>query len=159
MSEEKKSLSRRSFLKGAATAGVVAAVSGGGLFVQKLEAQRGGSFLRRAGVKEPPGVKEDKDLIPLAENMFRTSLEGAYDAFNAAMEEFVKGKSNKANVNSLLARQGLKLRSAEAKAAGRSFDAPPSVLKIRKAQLKQKGWHAHGRVCFCGCCAHLHVTW
>ena len=58
MSEKKKSLSRRSFLKGATSAGVVAAVAGGGLFVQKLEAQ--GTKVKRGDVKEPPGVKKGR---------------------------------------------------------------------------------------------------
>ena len=68
MSEKKKLLSRRSFFKGAAAAGVVAAASGGGLLVKPLEAARG-QGLKRGMVKEPPGVKEDKDLGPLADNL------------------------------------------------------------------------------------------
>jgi hypothetical protein len=157
MSKEKKSLSRRSFLKGAATAGVAAAVSGGGLFVQNLEAQ-GQKKLKRANVKEPPGVKEDKDIKPLADNLAEASTQGAYDAFNAAAEDFVKGKSKRMDSRALLAKHGIKLKSPEAKAAAKSFNAPASVLKVRERQLKQKGWHSHASGYFFGWW-HWHITW
>ncbi|NIM17009.1 MAG: twin-arginine translocation signal domain-containing protein [Candidatus Aminicenantes bacterium] len=158
MSEEKKSLSRRSFLKGATTAGVVAAVSGGGLFVQKLEAQ-GRKAMKRASVKEPPGVKEDKDVEPLANNLAETSIQGAYDAFNAASEDFVKGKGRRMDSKALLAKHGIILKSPEARGAAKSFNAPPSVLKAREQQLKQKGWHSHCSGCFLVLCWHWHVSW
>ena len=157
MSEEKKSVSRRSFLKGAAVAGVAAAAAGSGLFVQKLSAQ--GYTLTRSDVREEPGVQEDKDLVPLAENLFKSSAEGGYDAFNAAFESFVKGNNKTADVKSLLAEQGLKLRSREASGAARSFEAPPSLLKLRALQLKQKGWHAHVSFSAWGVRVHGHVSW
>lgn len=158
MGEEKRPLSRRSFLKGAATVGVVMAASGSGLFVNKLEAAGGRKF-QRSGVKEPPGVTEDKDFAPLATNLGEASVEGAYDAFNAATEEFVKGNSKRMNTNALLARQGLKLKSTEAKAVGKDFSAPPSVLKVRELQLKQKGWHIHSSASIFGLYWHSHVSW
>lgn len=158
MSEEKKSLSRRSFLKGATTAGLVAAVSGGGLFVQKLEAQEG-KKKKRANVKEPRGVKVDKDIEPLAKNLGEASVEGAYDAFNAAAEDFVKGNSKQMNTNALLAKHGIRLKSSEAKAAAKSFNTPASILKVREHQLKQKGWHSHADGYVCCSYWHWHVTW
>jgi hypothetical protein len=158
MSEEKKPVSRRSFLKGAAVAGVAAAAAGSGLFVQKLSAQ-GGYTLARSDVREEPGVQDDKDLVPMAENLFKTSVEGGYDAFNAAFESFVKGNNKTADVKSLLAEQGLKLRSREASGAARSFEAPPSLLKLRMLQLKQKGWHAHCVFSAWGLRLHGHVSW
>ena len=157
MSEEKKSLSRRSFLKGATTAGVAAAVAGGGLFVQKLEAQQ--KKMKRANVKEPPGVKVDKDVEPLAKNLGEASVQGAYDAFNAAAEDFVKGNSRQMNTNALLAKHGIRLKSSEAKAAAKSFNAPASILKVREHQLKQKGWHSHADGYVCCSYWHWHVTW
>jgi hypothetical protein len=157
MSEEKKSLSRRSFLKGAAVAGAVAAVPGSGLFVQPLEAAK--KEFKRSTVKEPQGVKEDKDFVPLAKNLGEASVQGAYDAFNAATEDFVKGKSKKMNTNALLAKQGLKLRSSEAKNSAKAFNAPPSVLKVRELQLKQKGWHIHASASIWGWYWHAHVSW
>ncbi len=158
MSEDKKPLSRRSFLKGATTAGVVAAVSGGGLFVQKLEAQ-GSKKMKRANVKEPRGVKVDKDVEPLAKNLGEASVQGAYDAFNAAAEDFVKGKGKRMDSKALLAKHGVKLKSPEANAAAKSFNAPASVLKVRELQLKQKGWHSHADGYVCCSYWHWHVTW
>jgi hypothetical protein len=163
MSEEKKPLSRRSFLKGATTAGVVAAVSGGGLFVQKLEAQ-GQKKVKRANVKEPRGVKEDKDVVPMGKGLASASLEAAYDAFNSAAEQIVKGRDKKVNTKSALGRQGLKLKSSEAKRTDKSFNVPASVLKVRELQLKQKGWHSHASIyacygSYCVCIWHWHVTW
>jgi hypothetical protein len=158
MGEEKKSLSRRSFLKGATTAGVVAAVSGGGLFVQKLEAQ-GGKKMKRASVKEPRGVKVDKDVEPLAKNLGEASVQGAYDAFNAAAEDFVKGKGKRMDSKALLAKHGIILKSPEAKAAAKSFNAPASVLKAREQKSKQKGWHSHASGYVCCVYWHWHVTW
>lgn len=159
MSEEKKSLSRRSFLKGATTAGVVAAVAGGGLFGQKLEAQR--QEMKRRSVKEPPGVKVDKDLEPLANNLAEASVQGAYDAFNAAAEDFVKSKRMNMDTKDLLAKHGIMLKSPEARASARAFPTPPSVLKIRELKLKQKGFHSHTYGYSCGGCCywHIHVTW
>ncbi len=159
MSEEKKPLSRRSFLKGTTTAGVVAAVAGGGLFGQKLEAQR--KEMKRGSVKEPPGVKVDKDLEPLANDLAEASVQGAYDAFNAASEDFVKSKSMNMNSKALLAKHGIILKSPEARASAKTFRTPPSVLKVRKLQLKQKGWHSHTYGYTCGGCCywHVHVTW
>lgn len=160
MSEKKKSLSRRSFLKGATAAGVVSAVAGGGLFVQKLEAQ-GSSRMTRGGVKEPPGVKEDKDLKPLADNMAETSMQGAYDAFNGAFEDFVKGRGRRMDSKALLGKHGLSLKSPEANRAAKSFNTPASILKVRKLQLKQRGWHSHTYGYTCGGCCywHVHVSW
>ena len=158
MSVEKKLLSRRSFFKGAAAAGVVAAASGGGLLVTPLEAQRG-KGLRRGNVKEPPGVKKDKDLGPLADNLLKASFEGAYDAFNAAYESLIKGKEKTMNASSLLSRQGIKLKSPEAKAAAKSHKVPASILKLREEKAKQKGGHSHAYCCGCGYCVHAHVSY
>jgi len=158
MSDETKLLSRRSFFKGAATAGVAAAVSGGGLLVKPLEAQRG-QGLRRSGIQEPPGVTEDKDLGPLANDLLRASIEGAYDAFNAAFESLIKSEEKTMNAASLLSKQGIKLLSPEAKAAAKSINVPASLLKLREQKVKQKGGHAHAYCCGCGCCVHAHVSY
>ena len=164
--EKKKTLGRRGFLKGAAIAGVAAAVPASGLLVQKLGAQGQQSKIwKRSDIKEPPGVVEDRDIIPLAESIANTAFEAAYDAFNAAVEEVVKGKDKEINTQALLKRQGLKLHSKEAKATARTVKVPPSILKIREMQLKQQGWHAHGTVCLikigsiCVGYGHAHVTW
>lgn len=162
MSEEKKALSRRSFLKGATTAGVAAAVAGGGLFVQKLEAQQ--KKIERSSVKEPRGVKEDKDVEPLGKALASSALEAAYDAFNSAAEDIVKGKSKNVNTKSALAKHGLQLKSPEAKRTDKSMNVPASILKVREAQKKQKGWHSHAAVyacygSFCVCIWHWHCSW
>lgn len=154
MSEEKRNLSRRSFFKGAAAAGIAAAVSGGGLL---LEA--GDCKLKRGGIKEPHGVKEDKDVAPLGNGLFKASLEGAYDAFNAALDSLGQSKEKTANAAALLAKQGLKLRSPEAKAAGKSLPIPASLLKLREQKSRQKGFHGHASGCACCCCVHAHVSW
>ncbi len=153
MSEEKRNLSRRSFFKGAAAAGIAAAVSGGGLL---LEA--GDCKLKRGGIKEPKGVKEDKDVVPMGNSLFKASLEGAYDAFNAAMDSLGKGKEKTVNTAALLAEQGLKLKSPEAKAAGKSVNIPASLLKAREQKARQKGWHGHASAYACCCYVHAHVT-
>jgi hypothetical protein len=158
MSDEKKLLSRRSFFRNGAAVGVVAAASGGGLLVKPLEAQ-GGKGLKRGSVKEPPGVKEDKDLGPLADKLLKAGFEGAYDAFNAAFESLVKGKEKTMNAAALLSRQGIKLKSPEAKAAAKSHKVPASILKVREEKSKQKGWHAHAMCYGCGCWVHAHVSW
>lgn len=162
MGDEKKSLSRRSFLRGATTAGVAAAVAGGGLFVQKLEAQQ--KKIGRSNVKEPPGVKEDKDVEPLGKALASSALEAAYDAFNSAAEDIVKGKGNNVNTKSALAKQGLQLRSAEAKRTDKSMNVPASIMKVREAQKKQHGWHSHAAIyacygSYCVCIWHWHVSW
>ena len=157
MSEEKRNLSRRSFFKGAAAAGIAAAVSGGGLLVKDLEA--GDCRLKRGNIKEPPGVKEDKDVVPLGNSLFKASLEGAYDAFNAALDSLGMSTEKSVNPVALLARQGLKLRSPEAKAAGKSLPIPASLLKLREQKSKQKGFHGHAAGCVCCCCVHAHVSW
>ena len=158
MSVDKKLLSRRSFFKGATAAGVVAAASGGGLLVKPLEAQRG-KGLKRGNVKEPPGVKKDKDLGPLADKLLKASIEGAYDAFNAAYESLIKSNEKSMNAASLLSRQGIKLKSPEAKAAAKSLKVPASILKLREQKAKQKGGHSHAYCCGCGCCVHAHVSY
>lgn len=158
MNDEKMLLSRRSFFKGAAAAGVVAAASGGGLLVTPLEAQRG-KGLKRGSVKEPPGVKEDKDLGPLGDNLFKVSIEGAYDAFNAAFESLIKSNRKTMNAASLLSRQGIKLKSPEAKAAAKNLKVPASILKLREQKVKQKGVHSHAFCCGCGCCVHAHLSY
>jgi hypothetical protein len=161
MGEEKKSLSRRSFLKGATTAGVTAAVVGGGLFVQKLEAQK---KIGRSSVKEPPRVKEDKDVEPLGKALASSALEAAYDAFNDAAEDIVKGKGKNVNTKSALAKHGLQLKSSEAKRTDKSMNVPASIMKVREAQKKQKGWHSHAAIyacygSYCVCVWHWHVSW
>jgi len=157
MSEEKRNLSRRSFFKGAAAAGIAAAVSGGGLLVKKLEA--GNCELKRSGIQEPRGVKEDRDIVPLGESLFKASLEGAYDAFNAALDSLVMDREKTVNTAALLARHGLNLKSPEAIAAGKSINIPASLLKLREQKLKQKGFHGHAAGCVCCCCVHAHVSW
>lgn len=157
MSEEKRNLSRRNFFKGAAAVGIAAAVSGGGVLVKELEA--GNCKLKRGGIKEPTGVKEDKDIVPLGESLFMASLEGAYDAFNAALDSLVKSREKTVNTGVLLSRQGLKLKSPEAKAAAKTINIPASLLKLRERKLKQKGSHGHYYVCACCCCAHAHHYW
>ncbi len=163
MSREEESLSRRSFLKGAAAAGVVALVPGSGLFVKELGAQVSTKMGKRRGIKEPPGVKVDKDVIPLAASLAKASFEGAYDAFNAAAEKLVKGKARKVNTGDLLRAQGLRLISGEAKSAAKSFTVPQSILKVREMQLRQMSHHTHCPVTFvtvCGTCTfHSHVVW
>lgn len=157
MNEEKRNLSRRSFFKGATAAGIAAAVSGGGLLVTELEA--GDCKLKRGGLKEPAGVKEDKDIVPLGENLFKASLEGAYDAFNAALDSLAASRDKSVNTTALLARQGLKLKSPEAKAAGKTIKVPASLLKLREQKLKQKGFHGHASAYACCCYVHAHVSW
>lgn len=162
MGEEKKSFSRRSFLKGATTAGVAAAVTGGGLFVQKLEAQQ--QKIGRSEVKEPPGVMEDKDVEPLGKALASSALEAAYDAFNAAAEDIVKGNEKNVSTRGALAKQGLQLRSAEAKRSDKNLNVPASILKAREAQQKQRGWHSHAAIyacygSYCVCVWHWHVSW
>ena len=166
MSDEKKLVSRRSFLKGAAATGVAAAAAGTGLFVKDLGAQARLKQSRMSlsrKIVEPMGVKTDNDVIPLAESLGKASLEAAYDAFQLAAEQFVKGKARSAHTGKLLEAQGLKLRSSEAKSAAKSFNVPASILKVRELQLKQKGWHSHcswrASAFCCSCNCHWHVTW
>jgi hypothetical protein len=157
MSEEKRNLSRRSFFKGAAAAGIAAAVSGGGLLVKELKAAE--CKLKRGGLKEPPKVKEDKDIVPMGNSLFKASLEGAYDAFNDALDALGKSKEKTVNTAALLAKQGLKLKSPEAKAAGKSVKIPASLLKAREQKGRQKGFHGHASGCVCCCCVHAHISW
>jgi hypothetical protein len=166
MSDEKKFLSRRSFLKGAAKTGIVAAAAGTGLFVKDLGAQvrlKQSKMTFSRKIIEPRGVKTDSDVVPLAQSLGKASLEAAYDAFNAAAEQFVKGKARSTHTGKLLEAQGLKLRSSEAKAAAKSFNVPASILKVRELQLKQKGWHSHcswrASAFCCSCNCHWHVSW
>ena len=156
MTDDKKPFPRRAFLKGAAAC-IVTAAPVSGLFITKAEAAKP-TEMTRGSVKEPPGVKQDEDYAPVARGLMKSSLEGAYDAFNSANEAFVKGNANKLNTKSAMAHQGIQLRSPESKHTDKTFNVPPSVEKVRK-QAKQKGWHIHASACIFSLCWHSHVSW
>ncbi|MCU0285343.1 MAG: twin-arginine translocation signal domain-containing protein [Acidobacteria bacterium] len=162
---EEKNLGRRSFLKGATLAGVATAI-GSGIFGQdKLWGQSPSTEpYVRSDVKEPQGVREDRDVNTLANNLLTACLESAIDTFNSASESIVKGNQNQVNIQNFIERQGAQLQSRESKAASnKNVQVPPSILRIREEQLKQKGWHSHVSAsgCLNGNCirAHWHVTW
>ncbi|HLP60576.1 MAG TPA: twin-arginine translocation signal domain-containing protein [Candidatus Deferrimicrobium sp.] len=169
MSEEKKTLGRRGFLKGATLAGVAAAVSGSGVFGQERMKMKAPGEIRkpyiRGDVKEEAGVKEDTDVVPLANDLLKSSVESALDSYYAAAETIVKGKDEQISTQNLLEQHGLRFESKESKATIKTLKVPASILKIREEQLKQKGWHSHAYSVDC-CCwgsicwdVHWHVSW
>jgi hypothetical protein len=142
MPEENK-IRRRTFLKGAAAVGIVAATPGAGLFIEEATAQTAQSSYKRTAIQEPAGVAQDSDVIPMAKNLLETSLENAIEVYDAAGENFVKGNAQSFNVSNGIEGAGMKILSSDVKSKGKNFSIPPSIVKMREAQLKQKGWHSH----------------
>jgi hypothetical protein len=169
MTKEKKECSRRSFLKGAITAGIIAGAPGTGLFIKEAGAQT--QLPARQPRLEPPNVTQDDDIIPTAQNVLEAAINGAYDSYETALEKFVKSSEKSMDVANALNLAGLRLQTREARGAAKKFAAPPSVIKLREHQLKQKGWHSNATWTIkVGCnwmvpaCIevrdmHTHVTW
>jgi TAT (twin-arginine translocation) pathway signal sequence len=141
--DEHVKIHRRTFLRGAAAVGIVAAAPGGGLFIQEASAQMAKVPYKRVPIQEPAGVTTDNDVIPLSKNLLETSLEGAIEQYDAAGEAFVKGNAQSFNVAKGLEDVGAKFLTSEARSKGKNFAVPASIVKMREAQLKQKGWHSH----------------
>jgi hypothetical protein len=142
MDEENK-IQRRTFLKGAAAFGIVAAGPGAGLLIQEANAQAPMVQYKRVPIQEPAGVAQDADVIPMAKNLLETSLENAIEVYDAAGESFIKGNAQSFNVSNGIEASGMKILSPDVKSKGKNFSVPPSIVKMREAQLKQKGWHSH----------------
>lgn len=157
MEKNKENSRRKFFLKGLGAAAVLMAAPGTGLFIKSANAQQG--QLKRRSVREEAGVKEDEDVKPLARDMWKASVESAYDSYNAAAEAFVKGKDRSLNMGNALGRAGLRASSPEAKAALKTHPVPASILKLREQQIKRQGWHSHASVSAFGLYVHWHISW
>jgi len=145
MAEERKQVSRRSFLKGAITAGIIAGAPGTGLFIREASGAQPTppTLPNRQKIVEPPNVTQDADVVAVAQNLYETAFDAAHDVCQAAAERFVKGPDNALNVPHALQQAGLRILSLEAQSRGKSYPAPGSIIKLRQLQLKQKGWHSH----------------
>lgn len=156
MSEERKDLDRRSFLKGAATA--VGAAAGAGLGMTAASAKDEAPPSKFYGMAKGDEKNSEDDLKEL-EPLYQAACEEAKETANRIVEKAVKdGGKGSLRTRSLLQQQGLRVRSSSALKLAK--DIPSSALLARKAEeAKREGWHIHGSVKVFWWYVHGHVSW
>ena len=156
MSEERKDLDRRSFLRGAAA--TVGAVAGAGLGLTAASAKDKPKPEEMYGV--PPGDEKSKlDDLKELEPLYQAACEQALASSNKIVEQAVKqGGRGTLRTRSMLQSQGIRLRDSKALKLSRDVRMPP--LLARKAdEAKREGWHIHARFRIFRISIHSHVSW
>jgi len=162
MAEERKQVSRRSFLRGVITAGIIAGAPGTGLFIREASGAQPtqATLPHRPKIVEPPNVTQDADVVPIAQNLYETAIDASYDICQAAAERYVKGPDKALNVPRALQAAGLRIMTLDAQSRGKTHPTPGSIMRMREQQLKQKGWHSHAAASVFGVITwHWNVTW
>jgi hypothetical protein len=174
MTEEKKAMNRRSFLKRAAGVAAGAAAATGGmmaLFPSSAKAVR--MAPTRAAVRLKPDQARYK-LVPKAHqlldpeqkqddlgdlvNVYRAAFDESMTKADKVVEQLIRDENFRGSFdkNSTAA-----VRSQAAIATPISLDGlkvPAAILEKARA-AKAEGWHSHYRVSVWGWSWHHHLTW
>ncbi len=138
----------------------MAGAPGTGLFIKEASGAQPTTLPRRPRIVEPPNVTQDADVVAVAKNLYETAIDATYDVCQAAAERYVKGPDKALNVPRALQQAGLRIITLDAQSRGKTHPTPPSIIKMRELQLKQKGWHSHAATNLFGVLTwHWNVTW